>query len=191
MLDSLSADVDAEWQATGISTSYRFPASSDQATGLQTVMPSFYRELTVPGRAADLPVVLDFVETVCAGAGVRAELWFDLQLAVEEACANVIEHAYGGKGGDLVITFTARERDVVITVLDHGRPFAPEQVVATDMSVPLTQRRIGGLGLHLMHQLMDEVHFDFAEGSNTLVMVKHDALTGHPAGTVDLTSEGR
>ena len=139
-------------------------------------MPSFYRELTVPGRIADLPVVLDFVETACAGAGVRAELWFDLQLAVEEACANVIEHAYGGKGGDLIITFIARDRDVVLTVLDHGQPFAPEQVVVPDMSLPLTQRRIGGLGLHLMYQLMDEVQFDFAEGSNTLVMVKRDAL---------------
>ena len=58
------------------------------------------------------------------------------------------------------------------------------------MSMPLTQRRIGGLGLHLMHQLMDEVHFDFAEGSNTLVMVKHDALAGQSAGAADSTSEG-
>jgi anti-sigma regulatory factor (Ser/Thr protein kinase) len=153
-------------------------------------MPSFQRELTVRSRVTDLPVVLDFVESACAGAGVRAELWFDLQLAVEEACANVIEHAYGGKGGDLVITFAAHDRDVVLTVLDHGRPFAPEQVVATDMSMPLTQRGIGGLGLHLMHQLMDEVRFDFAEGSNTLVMVKRDALAGQPAAAIDLTSEG-
>ena len=72
-------------------------------------MPSFHRELTVPGRVADLPDVLAFIEAACEGAGVRPELWFDLQLAVEEACTNVIEHAYGGKGGDLVITFAARE----------------------------------------------------------------------------------
>jgi serine/threonine-protein kinase RsbW len=153
-------------------------------------MPSFQRELTVPGRIADLPVVLDFVETACAGAGVRAELWFDLQLAVEEACANVIEHAYGGKGGDLALTFETRGRDVVITLRDHGRLFAPEEVVVPDMSVPLTKRRVGGLGMHLMYQLMDEVHFDFAEGSNTLVMVKHDTLAGQPAGAPDLMSEG-
>jgi serine/threonine-protein kinase RsbW len=145
-------------------------------------MPSFCRELAISGRVAELPVILDFVETACAAAGVRAELWFDLQLAVEEACANVIEHAYGGKGGDLVITFTARGPDVVLTVLDQGRPFAPEQVVAPDMSMPLTQRGIGGLGLHLMYQLMDEVHFDFAEGSNTLVMVKRNALADPPPG---------
>jgi serine/threonine-protein kinase RsbW len=154
-------------------------------------MPSVYRELTVPGHVADLPDVLTFIEAACEGAGVRPELWFDLKLAVEEACANVIEHAYSGKGGELVITFTVRGRDVVLAVLDHGRPFAPEQVVAPDMNMPLTQRRIGGLGLHLMYQLMDEVRFDFAEGSNTLVMVKHDALASPPAGAADLTAEGK
>jgi serine/threonine-protein kinase RsbW len=154
-------------------------------------MPSVYRELTVPGHVADLPDVLTFIEAACEGAGVRPELWFDLQLAVEEACANVIEHAYSGKGGELVITFAVRGRDVVLTVLDHGRPFAPEQVVVPDMSISLTQRRIGGLGLHLMYQLMNEVHFNFAEGSNTLVMVKHDALASLPAGAGNLTVAGK
>ena len=57
------------------------------------------------------------------------------------------------------------------------------------MNLPLTQRRIGGVGLHLMYQLMDEVHFDFAEGSNTLVMVKRDALSDPPAGAADSAAE--
>jgi serine/threonine-protein kinase RsbW len=152
-------------------------------------MPSFYRELFVPGRVTDLPDVLAFIEAACEAAAVRPEFWFSLQLAVEEACANVIEHAYGGKGGDLLITFTARDRDVVLTVWDHGQPFAPERVVTPDMSLPLAQRRIGGVGLHLMYQLMDEVQFDFAEGSNTLVMVKRDALSGPPTGAADSAAE--
>jgi serine/threonine-protein kinase RsbW len=154
-------------------------------------MPTFFRELTVPGRTADLPDVLAFIEAACEEAGVLPGLWFDLQLAVEEACTNVIEHAYRGKGGELNITFEARGRDVVLTVRDHGRPFAPEKVVAPDTSLPLTQRRIGGLGLHLMYQLMDEVRFDFAEGGNTLVMVKRDALMSPPAEAADLTGEGK
>ncbi len=136
-----------------------------------------------------MPDVLAFIEAACEAATVRPELWFGLQLAVEEACANVIEHAYGGRGGDLGITFEVSGRDVVLTVRDQGRPFAPEQVVAPDMSLPLTQRRIGGLGLHLMYQLMDEVRFDFAEGGNTLVMVKRDALDASPAGAADSAAE--
>ena len=153
-------------------------------------MPLFHRELNIPGHVTDLPVVLAFVEAACKGAGVRSDLWFDLQLAVEEACTNVIEHAYGGKGGDLVISFAARERDVVLTVRDHGRPFAPEEVIAPDTNLPLTERRIGGLGLYLMYQLMDEVRFDFAEGSNTLAMVKRDALESLSAEPADLSGRG-
>jgi anti-sigma regulatory factor (Ser/Thr protein kinase) len=153
-------------------------------------MPFFHHELTVPGHVADLPDVLAFVEAACEGAGVRPDLWFDLQLAVEEACTNVIEHAYDGMGGDLVISFAARGRDVVLTVRDHGRPFAPEEVVAPDISLPLTKRRIGGLGLHLMYSLMDEVHFDFAADGNTLEMVKRDALEGSPAGAAASPAEG-
>ena len=153
-------------------------------------MPTFFCVLTVPGRTADLPDVLAFIEAACEEAGVLPELWFDLQLAVGEACTNVIEHAYDGKGGAMDITFEVRERDVVLTVRDHGRPFAPEKVVTPDISLPLTQRRIGGLGLHLMYQLMDEVQFDFAEGSNTLVMVKRDALVSLSAEPADLAGEG-
>jgi serine/threonine-protein kinase RsbW len=144
-------------------------------------MPEFHHELAVAGRMSDLPEILAFVETACEQSGVHPTLFFDLQLAVEEACTNVIEHAYSGKGGDLAITFETRGRDVVITLRDHGRPFAPQEVVAPDMSLPLTKRRIGGLGMHLMFQLMDEVQFDFAEGANTLVMVKRNAVSMPPA----------
>jgi serine/threonine-protein kinase RsbW len=137
----------------------------------------FHRELSVGGRMSDLPEILAFVETTCEAAGVSPELFFDLQLAVEEASTNVIEHAYDGKGGDLLIVFQTSGHDMVITLRDHGRPFAPEAVVAPDMSLPLTKRRIGGLGMHLMFQLMDAVQFDFAEGVNTLVMIKRNAVS--------------
>ena len=144
-------------------------------------MPQYHRELAVAGRMSDLPEILAFVETVCEQSGVFPTLVFDLQLAVEEACANVIEHAYGGKGGDLAITFETRGCDVVVTLQDHGSPFAPEEIIAPDMNVPLTKRRIGGLGMHLMAELMDGVQFDFAKGTNTLVMIRRNAVSMPPA----------
>lgn len=143
-------------------------------------MPPFSRELIVPGDTADIPAILAFVERACQQAGVDPALDFDLQLAVEEACCNVIEHAYAGKGGQFGIRFETQGRDVVITLRDHGRPFDPQQVAAPDMHRPLTERRIGGLGLHLMRQLMDEVRFTFSETDNTLVMVKRNAVRGDP-----------
>jgi serine/threonine-protein kinase RsbW len=138
-------------------------------------MPSFNRELVVSGTTADLPAISAFVEESCDGAGVDPTLQFDLQLAVEEACCNVIEHAYEGKGGEFSVAFAACGPDVAISLRDHGRPFAPEQVAPPDVNVPLAKRRIGGFGLHLMYRLMDSVRFTFTESGNTLVMIKRGA----------------
>lgn len=139
-------------------------------------MGSFQRELSITGTFADMSDILAFVEQACRQARLDPALYFDLQLAVEEACANVLEHAYAGKGGEIQIRFETRERDAVVTLWDHGRPFDPGGVVAPNLKLPLAKRPIGGLGLYLMYQLMDEIRFAFSESGNTLVMVKHNAV---------------
>jgi serine/threonine-protein kinase RsbW len=138
-------------------------------------MDAFRREIRL-STADDLPSVLGFVEESCRDCKVDEAFWFDLQLAIEEACCNVIEHAYDGEGGEFCVCVEARDRDVVITVRDQGKPFDPDSVPAPDMHLPLDERRIGGLGLHLIYQLMDEVKFEFRNGTNTLTMVKRDAI---------------
>ncbi len=143
-------------------------------------MSPFHRELTLAGRRSDLSAVCAFVEACCQDANIAPELLFDLELAVEEAATNVIEHAYKHKGGRLDIVFATAGRDVVITLSDRGRPFSPAAVKPPDLHQPLTERPIGGLGLHLMRKLMDEVQYSYADGVNTLVMMKRDAL---PAGS--------
>jgi serine/threonine-protein kinase RsbW len=147
--------------------------------GLQPVhryMDPFRRQLCMIGHMAELPQVLDFVEESAEDAGVDPDFRFDLQLAAEEACTNVIEHAYGGQGGEIEVCFETNESDVIITIRDHGQSFDPAQVPGPDLKLPLDQRVIGGLGLHLMQQLMDDVQFTFAEDRNTLVMVKRNVI---------------
>lgn len=138
-------------------------------------MDAFQRAISVYD-ADDLPGVFAFMEEACKDAQVDPGLCFDLQLAVEEACCNVIEHAYDGAGGEFTIWFARRGRDVVITVHDHGRPFTPSEIARPDLTLPLEQRPIGGLGLYIIYQLMDEVRFTFTEDGNTLVMVKRNAI---------------
>lgn len=123
-----------------------------------------------------LPDILAFVEDACQQAQVDADLVFDLQLAVEEACTNVIEHAYQGAGGALRINFETRNGDVVITLHDQGKAFDPATIGPPDTGLPLQKRPAGGLGLHLMYQLMDDVRFSFVPDGNTLVMVKRNAV---------------
>jgi serine/threonine-protein kinase RsbW len=134
-------------------------------------------ERVFPGRAADLSTVLDFINDACENAHVDPNTCMDLQLATEEACANVITHAYAGGGGEFCVRFEARGADAVITIHDRGRAFDPASVPPPNFDRPLEERPLGGLGLHLMHQLMDEVNFTFSsETGNTLVMVKRGII---------------
>lgn len=151
-------------------------------------MSFFRRELALDATMADLPAILSFVETACLDAAVNPDLVFDLQLAVEEACSNVIEHAYHGQGGHLRVLFEAADNDVVITLHDQGQAFDPTRVAAPNTALPLSKRPVGGLGLHLMRTLMDEVRFAFAPDRNTLVMIKRNAIgaaSSHPQEEAD------
>ncbi len=142
-------------------------------------MTAFYDELSLNGAVDELTRIADFMECACEKAGVAPAARFDLQLAAEEACANVIEHAYCGLGGQFRICFEVRNGDVIVTLQDQGSPFNPEDVAPPDLSVPLSKRPIGGLGLHLMRRLMDQVRFEFSpETGNTLTMVKRGVAPG-------------
>lgn len=136
---------------------------------------AFLRTISVY-EADDLPKVFTFVEEACRDAPVDPQLCFDLQLAVEEACCNVIEHAYDGAGGEFTLCFAVEGRSVVLTLHDHGRPFKPSEIMPPDLTLPLEDRPIGGLGLYIIYQLMDDVQFSFTDDGNTLVMVKRNAI---------------
>lgn len=143
-------------------------------------MQPYQREKTFASKTAVLPDVLAFIEEACAAAGVNPALFFDLQLATEEACSNVIEHAYRGTRGVFRLTFAVEDRDVIITLYDQGQPFDPQSVARPNPSLPLSKRPIGGLGLHLIYQLMDDVRFAFDATGNTLVLMKRNAIAADP-----------
>ena len=144
-------------------------------------MTQFRRELVLTGTKSELSRIGRFVEEACDGANVDPAARFDLQMAVDEACCNVFEHAYDGSAGEIDLRFETRGRDVVITLHDHGRAFNPEVIPPPDTTSPLEERPVGGLGLHLMRKLMDKVFFAFSpERGNTLVMEKHKVVPGDP-----------
>ncbi len=142
-------------------------------------MSAFCRELHLVGTLADLARIGAFIEEACGQAHVDPAAQFDVVMAVDEACSNVFEHAYGGTAGQVDLYFETRDRDLIITVHDRGRPFDPAAVPMPDVNLPLEERPIGGLGLHLMRQLMDDVSFAFSpEQGNTLVMAKRGVVPG-------------
>ena len=101
-----------------------------------------------------------------------------INLALEEAVTNVMMYAYPGRNdGQVFVEYTEAESDkgkkLIFTISDSGIPFDPTQKAEVDTSLPAEEREIGGLGIHLVRQLMDEVRYDRDEGKNILTLVKN------------------
>ncbi len=139
--------------------------------------------LTVPGRYDQIKHIVQFVADGAIQAGLDEDAVFHVELCCDEACTNIIEHAYGGEDkGNILISYEVDADAFRIVIHDNGRTFNPASVSPPLPSSPppdispnhfIEQLKIGGLGIHFMRKLMDEVHFEFdPQTGNTLVMIK-------------------
>jgi serine/threonine-protein kinase RsbW len=130
--------------------------------------------LTTDSRLERLCEIADFIEDAARACGLKDNQVCDVQMAVDEACTNVIEHAYHGKpDGTIDIVCGRRGNDFVVAIQDFGEHFNPKKVAPPKTRAPLSARSIGGLGLFFMHKMMDRVEFDFSsKHGNRLTMVK-------------------
>lgn len=138
---------------------------------------SFERRFTlnVPSSTDNLVMIRDFVGKIAQQAGLGMNEVAQLELAVDEACANVIEHAYGKDvSKEVEVRAVVDHEAIQIDVIDTGRGFDPGSIETKDLKELVRERRSGGLGMRLMRQLMDEVHYQITPGvKNELRMVKH------------------
>ena len=136
-------------------------------------MSSPYR-CTVTSEFENLATIARFVAEAADRLGLDAKTAYALQLAVDEACTNVIAYAYGGQKGQPVTVECTRDKDTcVVTIRDRGQPFDPSRVPLPDVHAPLCERKEGGLGIYLIRTLMDDVRFRFdAQHGNELTLVK-------------------
>lgn len=127
-----------------------------------------------PARFASLSKIGDFIRQAAAEAGLDESGTYAVQLAVDEACSNIIEHAYGGESkGDIRCTYKITNNSLKIILRDHGRPFDPDSIPDPNFGAPIEQLKPRGAGIFLMRKLMDEVSFEFdSELGNVLTMVK-------------------
>lgn len=129
--------------------------------------------LSLDARLTDMVTIRDFVADTGRELGLSLEAIEAFQLAVDEACTNVVEHGYDGRGGRIDVTMEAEKDHVRATVRDWGACFDPDAVPIPDVNAPLEERGLGGLGLFLMRQLMDHVEFEFdCVKGNTVTMIK-------------------
>jgi serine/threonine-protein kinase RsbW len=130
--------------------------------------------LIVDSRLERLSQIADFIADAAHASGMNDEQVYDVQMAVDEACTNVIQHAYHSRpDGTIDILCERRKKNFVVIIQDFGERFDPKKIKFPKTQDSLSKRRIGGLGLFFMHKLMDRVEFEFAKGrGNRLTMVK-------------------
>jgi serine/threonine-protein kinase RsbW len=130
-------------------------------------------ELALDAGLDELAAIRHQVERAGRALGLGPKALSDLCLAVDEAVTNIVEHAYGGKGGQVVLSLSATDDVVKVVLRDWGEAFEPQAVPMPDVDAPLDQRQVGGLGLFLMRQVMDSVCFNFdRHNGNQLTMIK-------------------
>ena len=131
--------------------------------------------LKIPSQTDDLEVIRDFVAGVAKKVGFDGDEVNKIELAVDEACTNVIEHAYQydeKKNIDVAIKIDYHKFTVVVT--DRGKGFNMQDIEMPDMKSYLAEIRVGGLGIYLMKTLMDEVDYHSEPGvKNEVRMVKY------------------
>ena len=121
-----------------------------------------------------IPTLVEWIGTL----GIPDELNMPVNLALEEVVSNVMLYAYPNKNGQVLVEFAKNETPdnqhpmIVFTVTDSGVPFDPTKQEEADITSPVEKRKIGGLGIHLVRQLMDEIHYRREEGKNILTLIK-------------------
>src|SRR3989304_1870293 len=120
------------------------------------------------------PAWREFVAESCRKIGADDAISFALKLAADEACANIILHGYTGREpGPINLTISGTPQQVTVAINDFGQSFAPEAVPTPDLQADWQERRMGGLGWHLIQQVADEIKYTSdAQAGNFLTLTK-------------------
>jgi sigma-B regulation protein RsbU (phosphoserine phosphatase) len=132
---------------------------------------SGHHSLVMRNDIEQIPTLAEWIDSL----GVPADLNMPINLAIEEAVSNVMLYAYpDNKSGQVLVEFVKENGKLVFTISDSGIPFDPTQTPEADISLSAEERAIGGLGIHLVRQIMDEVRYARKDGKNVLTLVKNE-----------------
>ena len=128
-------------------------------------------------RAAYLESLNDFrvflKEYCTAYPGVTDEILYDLQLAVDEACTNIITHGYAGMDpGSIILDLEMAPDKLTLSLTDFGHSFEPDSTPVPNVDAPIGERETGGFGLFFIQQSVDHMDYRVTEDGNTMTMIK-------------------
>ena len=122
---------------------------------------------------ADLPRIQAAIGEFSREQDWPPDIEFQVDLVLEELVLNVVNHGSGGREGEIKIELVSDEKAVTIQIIDDGRPFDPlTDAPEPDTESSIEDRAVGGLGIHLVRTMMDEVSYRREENKNHMRLVK-------------------
>ena len=131
------------------------------------------KELIIKNEVAELEHLVILIDEVTEELQLDPEIGMSLNLALEEVVSNVILYAYPeGTNGTVQIVANSDGQVLVFTITAQGKAFDPTQVKEADITLSAEERAIGGLGIFIVNQIMDNVSYRRENGQNILMLTK-------------------
>ena len=132
------------------------------------------KEIIVKAEIANLDEVNRFIENQLEEHDCSPKVQIQIALAVEEIFVNVAHYAYKSEEGIVTIRTEIHEqpRAISITFIDSGVPYNPLEKEDPDITLSAEEREIGGLGIFMVKQSMDDISYEYAGNRNRLTIIK-------------------
>lgn len=129
--------------------------------------------LILPNDVDTIPQLNEYIDCICEENGIDMEIAMSLNLAIEEAVVNVMSYAYpDGAQGKVKIESAVDPNQITFVITDNGIPFDPTAKEDVDVTLSAEERPIGGLGIHLIRQIMTHISYERKDGKNILTLSK-------------------
>lgn len=133
------------------------------------------KELKLDSGVENMPSVRDFVCSELEKVGCADMLAMPMKMAVDELFSNISYYAYDSGSGPVTVRFDFDESSssVILSFIDEGKPYNPLEAEEPDVELEGELRPIGGLGIFLVRNLMDDMSYEYKDGCNIVTLTKH------------------
>ena len=171
-VNSFARDTPQFDDITMLCLSYKGPVSeADEAERKDIYM----KELNIEATVNNIPTVTEFVNAELESLDCPVKAQMQIDIAIDELFGNIAQYAYDPETGPATVRVEVEEEPmaVIITFIDHGKPYDPLKGADPDVSLSAEERSIGGLGIFLVKKTMDEITYEYKDGHNILKIRKN------------------
>ena len=133
------------------------------------------KELTIEAAIENIRVVTAFVDKQLETLSCPLKARMQIDIAIDELFSNIARYAYNPETGDVTVRVEVTERPpaVIISFIDCGKPYNPLAKEDPDIALSAEEREIGGLGIFMVKEIMDEMRYQYKDGQNILTIRKN------------------